>query len=103
VNLTMQGMVTHGGYLNLQSTLSASSASNAFGHPPPHHPITCQSQIALHEDNSLECDHTRTEPKDLRTQTCIDHSIALLLIELATEWNEGTRPQPAVSEPKAQG
>jgi hypothetical protein len=68
--------------INLQATLSASSA---FAEPPvqPHHPITCTGPLRLNEDGSLECDHARTEPKDQRTAYCIDHSIALLLIETA--------------------
>lgn len=69
--------------INLQATLSASSA-NAEVYSP-HHPITCQSRLWLHEDGSLECEHVRSEPDDERVKHCIDHSIALLLIEIAVK------------------
>jgi len=70
--------------LNLQATLSASSAM-ADTALRPHHPITCTGPLRYNEDDSLECDHARTEPGDQRTAYCVDHSVALLLIELAVE------------------
>jgi hypothetical protein len=69
------------GTVNLQATLSASSAM--AGDVMPHHPITCTSTLWFHEDGTLQCEHARTEPGDERTKYCIDHSIALLLIEVA--------------------
>ena len=72
------------GGINLQATLSASSAmSTPDGSPLPHHPITCTSSLLFEEDGSFGCEHTEVPPGDIRTQYCIDHSIALLLIELA--------------------
>jgi hypothetical protein len=72
------------GGINLQATLSASSAmSTADGAPLPHHPITCTGPLNFDEDGTFSCDHTAVPPGDVRTQYCIDHSIALLLIELS--------------------
>jgi hypothetical protein len=68
--------------INLQATLSASSAITDI-EVQPHHPITCTGRLWFHEDGSLECEHARTAPGDRRTAYCIDHSIALLLIEVA--------------------
>jgi hypothetical protein len=70
------------GTLNLQATLSASSACSV---PVivPHHPITCQSRLRLYHDGTFACDHAAVPEDDQRTQFCIDHSIALLLVELA--------------------
>lgn len=69
------------GSFNLQSTLSA--ASSGLGAPVvPHHPSTCTSVLFFHEDGTFECEHARVPAGDPRTQACVDHSIALLLIEL---------------------
>ena len=71
------------GRVNLQATLSASSATTAPA-PVPHHPITCASNLRFDPDAGvLECEHAATEPGDLRTRQCIEHSLAILLIELA--------------------
>lgn len=72
------------GGINLQATLSASSAmSTPDGAPLPHHPITCTSSLTFEEDGTFGCEHAEVPPGDVRTQYCIDHSIALLLIELS--------------------
>lgn len=69
--------------INLQATLSASSATPDLPAYGPHHPITCQSRLFLHEDGTLECEHAVVPPQDHRTQYCLDHSIAILLMECA--------------------
>jgi hypothetical protein len=72
------------GSVNLQATLSASSALSPLEAPTsPHHPITCPSQLAYDEDGTFACEHTEVGPGDVRTQLCIDHSVALLIIELS--------------------
>ena len=72
------------GGINLQATLSASSAlSTPDGSPMPHHPITCTCSLIFEEVGSFGCEHAEVPPGDIRTQYCIDHSIALLLIELS--------------------
>ena len=75
---------TGDGSINLQTTLSASSAmSPPEGAVIPHHPITCPGELAYDDDGSFACEHGAVPPGDVRTQYCIDHSIALLLIELS--------------------
>jgi hypothetical protein len=72
------------GAVNLQATLAASSATGT--RDPfvlPHHPITCAGRLAYGDDGSFCCEHSAAPPGDVRTQYCIDHSIALLLIELS--------------------
>ena len=74
------------GAVNLQATLAASSATGTW--EPfilPHHPITCTGSLTYDDDGSFSCEHSSVPPGDLRTQYCVDHSIALLLIELSRE------------------
>jgi hypothetical protein len=66
---------------NLQATLSASSSASSNPPVAPHHPVTCNADLRYHEDGVLECDHARVEAGDPRTQVCLDHTIAILLIE----------------------
>lgn len=75
---------SRGKAVSLQATLSASSMGTP-GAPPvlPHHPITCDGNLRFEEDGRLACDHTAAPPDDHRTQQCIDHSVALLIIELS--------------------
>lgn len=78
--------ITHSGdgSINLQATLSASSAmSPPEGYTLAHHPITCASDLSYDDDGTFGCEHATVPPGDVRTQFCIDHSIALLLIELS--------------------
>lgn len=83
--------VTGASSINLQATLSAASA---MGEPCyPHHPITCTGGLALHDDGAMECDHTRTVGDDVRVQTCLDATVAILLFELAHE-RFGSTPRP---------
>lgn len=75
---------TGNGSVNLQATLSASSAMTPpEGTTLAHHPITCSGALRYDEDGSFACDHASVPPGDVRTQYCVDHSIALLLIELS--------------------
>jgi len=71
------------GTLNLQATLAASSAGPTI--TGGHHPICCSSRLWLHEDGRFECEHGDVPGGDERTRHCIDHSVALLLIECAME------------------
>jgi len=74
------------GDLNLQATLSLSSAPGP-DQPTvrPHHPITCSSSLRYEEDGTFACGHASVPPGDVRTQSCVDHTIALLLLELVQE------------------
>ena len=70
--------------VNLQATLSSCSASGDEATVVrPHHPITCTSELRLEPDGSLLCDHAAAPADDQRTRACVNHSLALLLIELA--------------------
>lgn len=70
------------GTINLQATLSA--ASPTLDVPKPHHPITCHDELEL-DDDGFRCPHAGVPADDERTQSCLDHSIAILLIELLVE------------------
>lgn len=70
--------------VNLQATLSSCSASgDEAAVVRPHDPITCTSELRLEPDGSLLCDHAAAPADDQRTRACVNHSLALLLIELA--------------------
>lgn len=71
------------GQVNLQATLSLSSAVPEPSPVSPHHPITCATPLCYHEDGSFSCSHVTVASDDKRTRTCVNHSIALLIIELA--------------------
>jgi hypothetical protein len=72
-----------GGDLNLQATLSLSSATGVEeAIVKPHHPITCSSSLRYEEDGTFACGHASVPPGDNRTQSCLDHTIALLILEL---------------------
>ena len=72
--------------MNLQSTLSSCSATaDEAAVIRPHHPITCISELRLEPDGSLLCDHAAAPADDQRTRSCLNHSLALLLLELASD------------------
>jgi hypothetical protein len=71
--------------MNLQATLSSSSATDGPVTVEPHHPITCTSDLRLEHDGSLACEHAAAPSDDPRTRFCLNHSLALLLMELALE------------------
>lgn len=76
----------HGGMVDLQATLAAASASASWEAPiRPHHPITCSGDLRLEVPGPFSCEHSSAPAADVRTQLCIDHSIAILLIELSRE------------------
>ncbi|HVW34558.1 MAG TPA: hypothetical protein VHL53_18650 [Acidimicrobiia bacterium] len=75
-----------GGDLNLQATLSLASVTGP--NDPvvrPHHPITCSGNLRYEADGTFACSHVSVGPEDWRTQSCIDHTVALLLMELIDE------------------
>lgn len=68
----------------LQSTCSA--ATSGVGQLPvgvPHHPITCTSKLYYEEDGTFACEHGAVPPGDPRTQSCLIHSLAILIVEEA--------------------
>ena len=75
-----------GGTINLQATLSSSSSGSSLAEVGrPHQPITCTTELRLEADGTFACDHSSAPSGDTRTQFCINHSVALLLIELAQQ------------------
>ncbi|HEV7535448.1 MAG TPA: hypothetical protein VGP90_07410 [Acidimicrobiia bacterium] len=75
-----------GGDLNLQATLSLSSATGPDESiVKPHHPITCSSPLRYEEDGTFACHHAAVPPGDVRTRSCLDHTVALLLLELVQD------------------
>lgn len=83
MSIAIQGQ----GSVNLQATLSASSSGTGtwVESVVPHHPITCPSKLSLDPDGRFSCEHASAPPGDTRTQFCLHHSIALLLVELSAE------------------
>ncbi|MGH9005386.1 MAG: hypothetical protein ACRDYV_19865, partial [Acidimicrobiia bacterium] len=70
--------------VNLQATLSSSTAGTpALDLVDPHHPITCSSDLRLEDDGIFACEHGAAPSGDVRTQSCINQSVAMLLLELA--------------------
>ena len=70
---------------SLQGMLAASSAGTSEVAVGPHHPITCQTSLRFHGDGRLSCDHATAPPGERRTLFCLEHSIAILLLELAKD------------------
>jgi hypothetical protein len=83
VNVTFRGA----GGSTLQTTLSSASAGSSDGATVvrPHHPINCSTELRLEPDGTFSCNHASVPGGDERTRFCVNHSLALLLIELAHE------------------
>ena len=74
--------------VNLQATLAAASPPSDPA-PAPHHPIMCREELLwLTEDGRFGCEHAQVPAGDPRTRYCIDHSVAILLLELMVEREE---------------
>jgi hypothetical protein len=79
------GVRASDGGLNLQATLSIASSSTPAERVIPHHPITCTGELRFEDDGTFACNHAEAAPEDTRTRLCLDHTVALLLIELSQE------------------
>lgn len=82
----MYGTHHDGNPVNLQTILAQATSLlevQAAQRPIPHSPITCTGKLWYHEDGSFECQHVKVPPDDVRTQSAVDASCAMLLIELA--------------------
>lgn len=66
----------------LQAVL-ATSSSGVTTPPWPHHPITCLETLTYDAAGIFACPHAKAEPNDRRTRECLNHSVAILLLELA--------------------
>lgn len=53
----------------------------------PHHPLYCHQirRLEYHNDGSLTCPHSVVE-QGAHLQTALDYSVALLIVELAGDW-----------------
>lgn len=71
--------------VSLQAILSSATAGVSDPAVLPHHPITCQTELTFDGDGRLCCAHAAAPPGECRTQSCLVHSVAILLIELARE------------------
>lgn len=69
------------GTVQLQATLAASSACGADSEVRPHHPIVCSGELTFHADGTFACEHAVAPADDPRTRFCLDHSVAILLLE----------------------
>lgn len=81
-DVSFYGTSIHNSAAQLQSTISA--ATSGVGEAIlPHHPITCSSILTFDEDNNFACDHALVPADDPRTQSCLNHSLVLLILEPA--------------------
>jgi hypothetical protein len=74
--------------INLQATLSSATAGGNEGIPGvyPHHPITCATgELFFDEEGDFSCTHAKAPHGDKRTQACLNHSLACLIVELACQ------------------
>lgn len=72
--------------VNLQATISAATAGNSEQEMVlPHHPITCTQGLYYDEEGELSCDHAKSPKGNKRTQASLNHSMAILLVELASK------------------
>lgn len=86
--MTWMATTVAGSSINLQLTLATANATTPTS-GRPHHPIACASVLHLDEDGTFGCEHAEVPAGDQRTQGCIDHSIAILLLELLHEKEDG--------------
>lgn len=82
--MSTTGFIPGGGNSSplLQSTIAAATASG-IADVSPHHPIVCGGKIYYEEDGTFRCEHASAPPDNVRTQQCVTHSLALLIMELA--------------------
>ena len=70
---------------NTRAVALCSAAGPEDAPVAPHHPITCPSPLRFEEDGTFACHHASVPPGNVRTQLCLDHTVALLLLELCQE------------------
>lgn len=71
--------------INLQATISSATATNDGEVVAPHHPITCPAGLYFDEEGELYCDHAKAPSGNSRTQASLNHSMAILILELAAK------------------
>jgi hypothetical protein len=71
--------------VDLQATLAAANPQTDPA-PVPHHPLACrEGRLWLDDDGRMGCEHAQVPADDRRTRGCIDHSVAILLLEEAAK------------------
>lgn len=74
------------GKINLQATIASATSTVGWEIVTPHHPIVCNAgELFYDEDGVLSCEHVKPEKGDGRTQQAVNHSVAMLLFELASK------------------
>lgn len=81
----MSYFITAQNGVNLQATIASCTAIGGEEVVLPHHPITCTGGLYFDEDGDLSCDHAKAPHNNKRTQACVNHSVAVLLIELGSQ------------------
>jgi hypothetical protein len=82
--MTTAWMAGRSGNVDLQATLrSATEGTQEAGEVGSHHPIACNSELRFEPDGTLVCEHAVAPVGDIRTQHCLNLSLAVLLMELA--------------------
>lgn len=71
------------GQFSLQAVLSSTTSGMATS-VLPHHPIACTGSLSFDADGVFGCEHVKVPADDERTQACLNHSLACLLIEFAS-------------------
>jgi len=74
--------------MGLQATIAAATSQSYPGMEPvlPHHPFTCVTgPLYYDEEGQLSCTHAKAPLGDPRTQAGLNHSIAVLIVELASK------------------
>jgi hypothetical protein len=82
--MTTAWIAARSGNADLQATLrSATQGTQEAGEVGSHHPIECHSELRFEPDGTLLCEHSTAPSGDIRTQHCLNLSLAVLLMELA--------------------
>lgn len=81
--------------VQLQALLASYSADAIYNVDPAtgmpcrpaaaHHPVICDGELRYDEEGRFSCPHATVPPDDLRTNDCLRHSIALLILDLGSK------------------
>ena len=70
-------------HVSIQPALASESTGSRWPPMEPHHPITCRGPLWFYEDERFACEHVTVPPDDPRTKAALNHTVAVLLLELA--------------------
>lgn len=81
----------YGGYggtgtiMNLQANLAAMTSMGGYS-VSPHHPLTCtHGDLFFDETGRFGCEHVDVPSDDPRTQSALDATVAILIVECLDE------------------